>query len=147
MGDDSKEVAVLGVGRHPWGKWGRNFVEYGVHAARKALDDAGMEWKDIEFVSGGDTIRNGYPGYVAGATFAQALGWTGARVASSCSAGASGAGGMGPQGGRTGGRGGATSFVRCAVRLRARCAGSFRVLGQTRGSFSSHPPSRVLKNG
>ena len=28
------EVAVLGVGMHPWGKWGRNFVEYGVHAAR-----------------------------------------------------------------------------------------------------------------
>ena len=26
------EVAILGVGMHPWGKWGRNFVEYGVHA-------------------------------------------------------------------------------------------------------------------
>ncbi|TFH21699.1 MAG: lipid-transfer protein [Myxococcales bacterium] len=87
----SKEVAVLGVGMHPWGKWGRNFVEYGVHAAGKALDDAGVEWKDIEFVSGGDTIRNGYPGYVAGATFSQALGWTGAPVASSYGACASGA--------------------------------------------------------
>ena len=31
-----------------------------------------------QFVSGADTMRNGYPGYVAGATFAQALGWTGA---------------------------------------------------------------------
>jgi acetyl-CoA acetyltransferase len=40
---------------------------------------------------GGDTIRNGYPGYVAGATFAQALGWTGARVASCYGACASGA--------------------------------------------------------
>ena len=28
------QVAVLGVGMHPWGKWGRNFVEYGVAAAR-----------------------------------------------------------------------------------------------------------------
>ena len=28
------EVAILGVGMHPWGKWGRNFVEYGVKAAR-----------------------------------------------------------------------------------------------------------------
>ena len=27
------EVAVLGVGMHPWGKWGRNFVEYGIVAA------------------------------------------------------------------------------------------------------------------
>jgi acetyl-CoA acetyltransferase len=76
---------------HPWGKWGKNFVEYGVKAARDALADAGLEWKDIQFVAGGDTIRNGYPGYVAGATFAQALGWTGAQVASSYGACASGA--------------------------------------------------------
>src|SRR5688572_9956990 len=38
----SGEVVVLGVGMHPWGKWGRNFVEYGVHAARAALADAGV---------------------------------------------------------------------------------------------------------
>jgi len=85
------EVAILGVGMHPWGKWGRKFVEYGVKACRDALDDAGVAWKDIEFVSGADTMRCGYPGYVAGATFAQALGWTGTRVASSYSACASGA--------------------------------------------------------
>jgi acetyl-CoA acetyltransferase len=87
----AKEVAILGVGMHPWGKWGKNFVEYGVKAARDALADAGLEWKDVQFVSGGDTVRNGYPGYVAGATFAQALGWTGAPVASSYGACASGA--------------------------------------------------------
>ncbi len=85
------EVAVLGVGMHPWGKWGRNFVEYGVVAAQAALADAGVEWRDIQFVSGADTMRNGYPGYVAGATFAQALGWQGASVASSYAACASGA--------------------------------------------------------
>ena len=28
------------------------------------------QWHDIEFVAGADTMRNGYPGYVAGATFA-----------------------------------------------------------------------------
>lgn len=87
----ARDVAVLGVGMHPWGKWGRSFVEYGVIAARKALEDAGLEWPDVQFVSGGDTIRNGYPGYVAGATFAQALGWTGAPVASTYGACASGA--------------------------------------------------------
>jgi acetyl-CoA acetyltransferase len=76
---------------HPWGKWGRKFVEYGVKASRDALEDAGVEWKEIQFVSGADTMRCGYPGYVAGATFAQALGWNGARVASSYSACASGA--------------------------------------------------------
>jgi acetyl-CoA acetyltransferase len=86
-----RDVAVLGVGMHPWGKWGRNFVEYGVVAARAALADAGVPWTDIQFVSGADTMRNGYPGYVAGATFAQALGWNGARVSSSYAACASGA--------------------------------------------------------
>jgi acetyl-CoA acetyltransferase len=86
-----KEIAVLGVGMHPWGKWGRNFVEYGVVAAQAALADAGVAWNDIQFVSGADTMRNGYPGYVAGATFAQALGWQGAQVASSYAACASGA--------------------------------------------------------
>lgn len=86
----SHDVAVLGVGMHPWGKWGRNFVEYGVAAAQDALRDAGLAWTDVQFVSGADTMRNGYPGYVSGATFAQALGWTGARVASSYAACASG---------------------------------------------------------
>jgi acetyl-CoA acetyltransferase len=85
------DVAVLGVGMHPWGKWGRSFVDYGLVAARAALTDAGLDWRDVGFVSGADTIRNGYPGYVSGATFAQALGWQGAPVASSYSACASGA--------------------------------------------------------
>jgi acetyl-CoA acetyltransferase len=84
------EIAILGAGMHPWGKWGRNFVEYGVVAAQAALADAGVEWNDIQFVSGADTVRNGYPGYVAGATFAQRLGWNGAQVASSYAACASG---------------------------------------------------------
>jgi len=87
----SHDIAVLGVGMHPWGKWGRNFVEYGVDAARRALDDAGVSWRDIQFVAGADTVRNGYPGYVAGATFAQALGWSGQQVASCYAACASGA--------------------------------------------------------
>jgi acetyl-CoA acetyltransferase len=88
------EVAILGVGMHPWGKWGKNFVEYGIKACQDALADAGLTWKEIQFCSGAETVRNGYPGYVAGATFAQALGWSGARVATSYAACASGATGM-----------------------------------------------------
>ena len=85
------EIAVLGVGMHPWGKWGRNFTEYGVAAARDALADAGVDYADVGFVSGAVTVRCGYPGYVAGSTFARALGFTGAQLASSYSACASGA--------------------------------------------------------
>ncbi|GGQ85101.1 lipid-transfer protein [Streptomyces asoensis] len=85
------EVAVLGAGMHPWGKWGRSFVEYGVAAARAALVDAGVDWRDVDAIVGADTVRGGYPGYVAGATFARALGWQGARVTSVYAACASGA--------------------------------------------------------
>ena len=86
----SNDIAILGVGMHPWGKWGHNFVEYGVHAARAALKDAEVPWQDVQFVSGAATMRCGYPGYVAGATFAQALGWQGAQVNTSYAACASG---------------------------------------------------------
>ncbi|GGZ59323.1 lipid-transfer protein [Streptomyces bluensis] len=85
------DVAVLGVGMHPWGKWGRSFVEYGTAAARAALADARVDWRDIGSIVGADTVRGGYPGYVAGATFAKALGWQGARVTSVYAACASGA--------------------------------------------------------
>jgi acetyl-CoA acetyltransferase len=86
----SNEIAIIGAGMHPWGKWGHNFVQYGVAAAREALHDAGIGWREVGFVSGGATIRCGYPGYVAGATFAQALGWQGAEVNTSYAACASG---------------------------------------------------------
>nr|WP_218855751.1 lipid-transfer protein [Nocardioides daedukensis] len=75
---------------HPWGKWGHSFVKYGVAAARTALADAGIDWRDVGLVVGGETVRNGYAGYVAGSTFAQALGWNGARIATSYAACATG---------------------------------------------------------
>ncbi|MBF6428555.1 lipid-transfer protein [Nocardia cyriacigeorgica] len=88
---NDRDIAVLGAGMHQWGKWGRNFVEYGLVAARAALADAGVDHRDVDYIAGADTIRNGYPGFVAGATFAQALGWSGARISSSYAACASGA--------------------------------------------------------
>ncbi|MFI7179341.1 lipid-transfer protein [Streptomyces spororaveus] len=87
----SADIAVLGAGMHPWGKWGRSFVEYGRAAARAALADAGLDWTQVQSVVGADTVRSGYPGYVAGAAFARALGWQGARVTSVYAACASGA--------------------------------------------------------
>ena len=86
-----RDIAILGVGMHPWGKWGRSFIEYGIDASQAALADAGLGWDDVDFVAGADTIRNGYPGFIAGATFSQALGWKGNRVSSCYAACASGA--------------------------------------------------------
>ncbi len=86
-----EEIAILGAGMHPWGKWGRNFVDYGRFAVHEALTDAAVPWDDVDFVSGAITVRCGYPGYVAGSTFARAIGFNGAQVASSYAACASGA--------------------------------------------------------
>lgn len=88
MGDNT--VVVLGAGMHPWGNWGESFVKYGVHAAHDALRDADVALGDVGFIAAGETIRNGYPGYVAGATFARALGWSGIPIASCYAACASG---------------------------------------------------------
>ena len=85
------DVQILGVGMHPWGKWGRSFAEYGVVAARAALADAGLTLDDVQYLAAGNTMRNGYPGYVSGSTLAQALGWSGIPVSSSYGACASGA--------------------------------------------------------
>ncbi|MBN99080.1 MAG: lipid-transfer protein [Acidimicrobiaceae bacterium] len=85
------EIAILGAGMHPWGKFvGKSFVDLGVHAARAALSDADVDWDEIQFVSGANTVRNGYPGWVAASTFANALGFQGAQLASSYAACASG---------------------------------------------------------
>ncbi|WP_100454262.1 lipid-transfer protein [Mycobacteroides abscessus] len=83
-------VYILGAGMHPWGKWGRDFTEYGVAAARTALQDAELDWRQIQFVAGADTIRNGYPGFIAGSTFAQKLGWNSVPISSTYAACASG---------------------------------------------------------
>ncbi|GAA4544134.1 lipid-transfer protein [Pseudonocardia xishanensis] len=85
------DVAITGVGMHPWGKFGKSFVEYGRVAARAALADAGIAWSDVQFVAGANTWRGGYPGLVSGSTFAHALGWNGAGISSSFAACASGA--------------------------------------------------------
>ena len=86
-----EEIAILGAGMHPWGKFvGKSFVDLGVHAARTALKDADVDWDEIQFVSGANTVRNGYPGWVSASTFANALGFQGAQLASSYAACASG---------------------------------------------------------
>src|SRR5258705_12754937 len=79
-----------GCGHAPVGQVGPRLHRDGVVAARAALAEAGLDWRQIQLVAGADTIRNGYPGFVAGGTFAQKLGWNGVPVSSSYSACASG---------------------------------------------------------
>src|SRR4051812_24641994 len=50
----SMDVAIIGVGLHPFGRFaGVSGIEMGAVAIRKALQDAGVEWKDIQFAFGG----------------------------------------------------------------------------------------------
>src|SRR4051795_674770 len=46
----SMDVAIIGVGLHPFGRFaGVSGIEMGAVAIRKALEDAGVQWRDIQF--------------------------------------------------------------------------------------------------
>lgn len=48
------EVAIVGVGIHPFGRFpGKSGLTMGADAARAALKDAGVSWSDVEFAVGG----------------------------------------------------------------------------------------------
>lgn len=48
------DVAIVGIGIHPFGRTdGSTGLEQGVYAARKALEDAGLAWPDMQFAYGG----------------------------------------------------------------------------------------------
>lgn len=86
----SKDVAIIGVGMHPYDKLGESFIHYGVHAARAALADADIDYNKVEFLAAGATLRGGYPGNVAASPFAEALGYTGIETMTCYAACASG---------------------------------------------------------
>src|SRR6476619_6724581 len=47
------DVAIIGVGLHPFGRFDKTAIEMGAEAIQFALTDAGVEWKDIQFGFGG----------------------------------------------------------------------------------------------
>jgi acetyl-CoA C-acetyltransferase len=47
------DVAIIGVGLHPFGRFEKTAMQMGAEAIQAALDDAGLEWKDIQFGVGG----------------------------------------------------------------------------------------------
>jgi acetyl-CoA acetyltransferase len=48
-----KDVAIIGVGLHPFGRFDKTCMQMGAEAIQTALEDAGIEWKDIQFGFGG----------------------------------------------------------------------------------------------
>ena len=50
----SDEIAIIGLGIHPFGRHpGVSGLEMAAHAARAALADAGLGWDEIDFAAGG----------------------------------------------------------------------------------------------
>ncbi|WP_433520423.1 thiolase family protein [Nocardia pseudovaccinii] len=50
----TNDVAIIGVGMHPFGRFeGKTAMQMGTDAIRAALADAGLKWRDIQFAVGG----------------------------------------------------------------------------------------------
>jgi acetyl-CoA acetyltransferase len=48
------EVAIIGIGLHPFGRFkGKSAIEMGADAIRLALQDAGIQWPEVQFAFGG----------------------------------------------------------------------------------------------
>ena len=48
------DVAIIGVGIHPFGRFGpKSAIEMGAEAIRSACADAGVQWSDVQFAFGG----------------------------------------------------------------------------------------------
>lgn len=81
------DVAIVGIGIHPFGRTpARSGLEQGAFAARLALKDAGVAWKDMQFAFGGSASAGSADALV------NELGLTGVpfiNVANGCATGGS----------------------------------------------------------
>ncbi len=87
-----RDVAVLGVGMHPWGKFpDRSVTELCRHAVVEALGDAGVSWRDIEAVAAASSRFSGGKGWgLNGNDVVEDMGSTGIPVynlSAGCAAG------------------------------------------------------------
>ncbi|UCG64354.1 MAG: lipid-transfer protein [Deltaproteobacteria bacterium] len=88
-----REVSIIGVGLHPWGKFtDKTFVDIGKVAIANALKDASIEWKEVETVASGIYIWGGNAGHISGQYLASVFGETGVpitNVYNACATGSS----------------------------------------------------------
>jgi len=76
-----REVAVIGVGMTPWGKFPEtDLFDLGADAALRALEDAGVEWTDIEAMVSGVYKWGSEAGLASGQSVAARLGETGIPI-------------------------------------------------------------------
>ncbi len=80
------DVAIIGIGMHAFGRHDLTGLEQGAVAVRRALADAHLEWKDVEYAFGGSSAAGNAD------TMVSALGLTGLpfiNVANGCATGGS----------------------------------------------------------
>ncbi len=80
------DVAIVGIGIHPFGRHDLTGMEQGAVAARAALADAGVEWSDVQYAFGGSSAAGNAD------TMVSMLGLTGLpfiNVANGCATGGS----------------------------------------------------------
>jgi acetyl-CoA C-acetyltransferase len=80
------DVAIVGIGIHPFGRHASSGLDQGAYAARRALKDAGIEWSQVEYAFGGSSAAG------AADTLVSQLGLTGLpfiNVANGCATGGS----------------------------------------------------------
>ena len=76
-----RDVSIIGVGEHPWGKFpGKTFVDLGTIAIDNALKDANIAWTKIQSISSGIYIWGGNAGHLSGQYLASVFGETGVPV-------------------------------------------------------------------
>ena len=76
-----REVSIVGVGLHPWGKFkDKTFIELGTEAIANALKDANVQWKDIQAIFSGIYIYGGNAGHISGQYLESVFGETGIPV-------------------------------------------------------------------
>jgi acetyl-CoA acetyltransferase len=90
-----RDVAIVGVGVHPWGTYPeKSMQEMGVEATVAALKDANMSWREIQSAAVGGYMwiadRGGIPALLMGTSFASMMGETGIPMVNCVNACASG---------------------------------------------------------
>jgi acetyl-CoA acetyltransferase len=76
-----REVAIIGVGLTPWGKFPeRSYLDLGVEATTKALDDAGIKWSEVQTMATAIYLWGSLLGTVAGQGLANVMGETGIPI-------------------------------------------------------------------
>jgi acetyl-CoA acetyltransferase len=93
----NRDLAIVGMGLHPWGKWpDKSMAEMGTYAITQALADAHMKWRDIEAMACGAYMwvadQGGVPSLLLGTAITSMMGGTGipcANVVNACATGQS----------------------------------------------------------